>query len=994
MDQEKRRIEEDLRGLIQGEVRCDDAFVQMYASDASIYEIRPLGVVRPRSTADVVTCVQYASAHQIPVHARGSGSGLAGQCLGPGLVMDFSHAMRRILYTDEHEVRVQPGVVLGHLNRHLASQGRYFGPDPSTSQVTTIGGMLATNAGGSHWIKVGSTSGRVVRLQVVLADGAVVEAGQHPVSLSGPHPSDRREQLLRRVADLLTREADTITRCQPKSLVNRCGYALAGSWADGQVNLAQILSGSEGTLGLVTEAVLHTDPLPAHVGVALLFFDRLQTAARAALEIRRGKATACDLMDRRIVNIARETDVRYDVLLPADAEAVLLVEYQGETRREVEDGINQMLQSLSRRRRLTFGSHVALEPEDVQLCWGLATNVVPRLYRLKGSARPIPFVEDIAVPPERLPEFLVALQNTLKKHQVTASLFGHAAHGQLHIRPFLNLADPADIRRMQDLARDLYEHVLKMQGTISGEHGDGLSRSWYVREQYGPLYDVFRQLKRIFDPQNIFNPGKIVDDVAQPLTQHLRQTDLPQPSQHLATDVGSETPAGSPPSTGLPILQLHWTPADVMATSQSCNGCGGCRTLDTQLRMCPIYRFAPTEEASPRAKANLMRAVLSGQMEASALTSETVKDIADLCVNCHQCRLECPARVDIPRLMIECKAQYVATNGLSVWQWCMTRLDVLSTWGGYFPRLTNWAFTNRAARWLLERSTGIAQGRKLPRLAQRSFLRRGGRRHTSKSITTGKRKVVLFLDIYANWYDVQLADALIAILEHHQVDVLVHPNQLPSGMTMISMGAVEPAKKLARRNIPLLAEAVRQGYHVITTEPSAALCLTHEYPQLIDDADAQLVADHTTDACAYLWQMHQQGELRLEFQPVNATIGYHQPCHLRALGVGTPGSHLMQLIPGVTVRQLEKGCSGMAGTFGLQCDNYRTSLRVGWPLISAMRDPDLQIGATECTACKMQMEQGTQKPTIHPIKVLALAYRLLPEMNSLLLQHNGPLWVT
>ena len=385
----------------------------------------------------------------------------------------------------------------------------------------------------------------------------------------------------------------------------------------------------------------------------------------------------------------------------------------------------------------------------------------------------------------------------------------------------------------------------------------------------------------------------------------------------------------------------------------------------------------------PARKANLMRAILTGRLDPHCLKSEALKQIADLCVNCHQCRLECPAAVDIPKLMLECKSQFVSNNGLTLSEAFLSRLDLIASWASAVRTFTNWALGNPSMRWLLEKTFGIAQGRKLPRIAARSFLRQAARRRLTRPARRGAHKVLYFVDLYANWFDTQLAEALVAVMEHNGVSVFVPPQQLPSAMPMLTLGAIAKARPIARHNIELLAEAIRQGYEVVATEPAAALALTREYPNLLDDEDAQLVARNTHEACSYLWRMHQQGQLELDLKPINATVGYHQPCHIRALQVGSPGENLLRLIPGITVRTIEQGCSGMAGTFGLQRENYRNSLRIGRGLISALRSPNVQFGTTECSACKLQMEQGTTKPTLHPLKLLAVAYDLMPELSAL-----------
>lgn len=989
MDQERQRIQDDLRGLVKGDVRCDDVFLQLYASDASVYQIRPLGVVRPRNTADVVKVVQYAAERKMPIHARGAGTGLAGESLGPGLVLDFSRYMRRILRIDGDRVRVQPGVVHAQLNQHLRSFGRMFGPDPAMSQVTTMGSVVAIDASGSHWLQYGSARRHVLSLQVVLADGTLMEVGREPLSSTVAEPEGtRRQDLVGQLAGLLSRNAQLIAERQPKTIPNQCGYNLSDVLEDDRLDLARLLTGSEGTLAIITEATLATTPLPRYRGAGVLFFDSLENAALAVQEILPFSPCACDLLDRRHISLARENYPEYNLLIPAEAEALLLVEHVGDDPVSVRDRMVKTLDRVRRKRRLAFDSRQAFDQEEIELYWQLAWRVVPTLHRIKGTTRPLPFVEDLAVPPAALPDFLVRMQNTLKKHQVTASLFGHVGHGQLHVRPFLDLTIADDVRKMEDLAADLYREVFEVHGTISGEHGDGLSRTPFVRQQYGEMYDVFCEVKQIFDPQGILNPGKIVGGEGQSLTRYLR------PVKTLPEEIVPST-NGEAKSLPQPVeLQLSWSLSEIAAVANRCNGCGSCRSQSADLRMCPIFRVAPAEEASPRAKANMFRGLLTGQLDPDLVTADDFKDVADLCVNCHQCRSECPAGVDIPKLMLEAKAAYVATNGLRPSDWILARFDILSALGSRFSPIANWAIGNRQMRWLLEKTFGIAQGRKLPRFASRSFLKRAARRRLTRPTRRSGRKVVYFVDSYVNFHDPQLGDALVAVLEHNGVAVYVPPEQRASGMAMISMGAIDRVRKLAAKNIAMLAEAVRQGYQIVVTEPSTAVCLSHEYPNIFNDDDARLVAENTVEASAYLWRLHQQGILQLDFRPVNAALAYHVPCHVKALGIGTPTQNLLRLIPALSVQRVEKGCSGMAGTYGIKRVHYRTSLRAGWDLISHMRRPEVQAGTTECSACKMQMEQGTSKPTIHPLKVLALAYGLMPEAAAQLASRGGELVVT
>jgi FAD/FMN-containing dehydrogenase/Fe-S oxidoreductase len=996
MDAENQRIEEDLRGLLEGEVRCDDLTTQLYSTDASVYEIRPLGVVRPRSLKDVVATVQYAAENQLPILARGAGSGLSGESLGRGIVIDFARYFRRVLQVDDERVRVQAGVVLATLNRFLAARGRIFGPDPAMSHVTTMGSVVAIDAAGSHWRKYGSARGHVEALKIVLADGSALKVGRHAVpkvdeTAGESCPVTRLDYLVQSVAGLITRHAKLIADYRPQSLVNRSGYVLNDVLRDGELDLAKLLVGSEGTLALVIDATVTTDPLPLHRGCVLLLFDSLDKAANAVLELLPLEPAACDLMDRRHLNLARESDVRYELLIPGEAEAVLLVEQHGESAEHVRTRLDEIVELVQYRTSLAAAANIAEDESDFQLFWGLARRFVPTLYRLQGSTRPVPCIEDMAVPPAALPVFLRHVQDTFKRLQVTASLFGHAGHGQLHIRPFLDLAQADDLAMMETIAAELYEKVWLLGGTISGEHGDGLSRTPFLAGQYGPLVNVFRELKQIFDPQGLLNPGKIV----------------PVSSPRMIHDIRSAALRSEPPSSydgpaeanGRPAepvaLQLHWQASEMLEAARLCNGCGACRSMSPDVRMCPIFRLGPREEASPRAKANLVRGILAGQLPADLMLDDACKEVADLCVHCHMCRLECPANVDIPKLMLEAKASYVRTNGLQLHDRLLTRIDSLSALAGRLPGVANWAFTNPQARWLLEKLLGVAQGRKLPRFARRSFLQQAAMRRLNQPVHRQGEKVVYFVDTYANHFDTQLAEALVAVLRHNGVSVFVPADQQEAGMPMISQGELEPVREIAQRNVALLAEAVRQGYTVIATEPSAVLALTHEYPTILDhDEDAVNVAQHTHEACHYLWQLHQSGKLKLGFQPQRISVGYHVPCHLRALEIGAPAENLLRLVPGIRVTRIEKGCSGMAGLYGLKRENYRASLRAGFELINTVRSGPFQLGMTECSTCKIQMEQGTTKPTIHPIKLLALAYGLMPELGTLIRTQGKRLVVT
>lgn len=1027
MEQQRSRIVEDLRGLLTGDVASGEITRRLYATDGSLFEVLPTAVVFPQSTADVATCLRYCRENEIPVHPRGAGTGLAGECLGPGVVLDFSRAMRRVLGEDETRFRVQPGIAYERLNAFLHERGRRLGPQPHNAQAGTLGGMLGVNAAGSRGIKYGAMRQHVAALEVVLADGTVLElTAPSATNTAGavPHADEDRAVALRgEVRSLLESHAELLANNADRKPAWDVGYCFRELKSPGgEIDLRNLIVGSEGTLAVVTEATIVTSPLPRQRAAALLYFDSLDRAARGALEAAALAPSACDLLDRRQLTLAREWDSFYQLVIPPSAEAMLLIEHEADDLVEVRDRLQQTVDRLRRRRRLAFDSRQAFDDEEFGLFWKLARPVAPLLYRLGGRSRPVPFAEDVIVPPEAMPQMIVAAQNILKERQFTAAIFAHAAAGRLQIRPIVDPANPHDLARLPAFAEDLYTAALNLGGAISGGSGLGLGRTPYLERQFNEdVLRIFRHVKRIFDPSHILNPDKITGS-PDPL-HHLRtyvvaqENDSESSVQSATTErdsrstgddssaslsaeeeVAGETAAATtqPPAAGVQVvtLQLAWDLPTARNAAWQCNGCGECRTQAPGERMCPLFRTSPAEIAAPRAKANAMRAFLSGEMPPDSINADDFKQLVDLCVNCHMCRLECPAAVDIPRLMTEARGQYVANKGLRFSDWIVSRLDILGRLGTG-SGLSNRTLQNRTLRWLLEKTVGLAQGRKLPLYAKQTFLKRSHRRRLTRPTMRSDRKVAYFCDHYVNFHDPELGDAVVAILELHGIAVYVPPKQKLSGMSMISVGNLDRARKVAQANLTLLADCVRQGYHIVANEPAAVLCLTREYPALIDSADAQLVAKNTSEVCDYLLKLHESGELRLDFHPLAGAVAYHTPCHLHALEIGTPGLELLRLVPGLSVKRIEEGCSGMAGTFGLKQHNYRASLRAGRGLISRIRQSDFQFGATECSACKMQMEQGTTKPTMHPLKLLARSYGLMqPELHDLLRRKSGDLTVT
>lgn len=963
MNEQQERVLEDLAGLFEGELRFDEVTQEIYSTDGSLYEIKPLGVAYPKHIDDVVLLAKYASENDQPLVARGAGTGLAGGAIGSGLVVDFSRHMNQILSVDGDTVRVQPGVVRDQLNRHLRRYDRYFAPDPSNTAVTTVGGMLAVDAAGSHAVRVGSTRDHVKSIASVLVDGTVVEAGTHRAQFSLPNP-DRQSELINQLCQVLARHTELIEERQPPLIRNCSGYHLRSVLQDDTLNLARLLVGSEGTLALFAEATLHTSSIPSHRAVALLLFGDLQDAINAVTELTELQPSACDLLDRRLLSLARESDSRFERLIPPNAEAALIVEQTGFSTQQSRKRMTEVINKVKETDSSVNVAALAYQFEDVEFLWSLPHRVVPLLTQLQGATRPLPVVEDIAVPPKQLKDFLLKSHRVFQRHWITASLYAHAASGQLHFRPILPPPTPDNAGKIESLARELYEVAFACGGTVAGEHGNGLARTAFIRSQYGPLYRVFQQVKELFDPHNLLNPGKIISDDPHLTIRNLKNTSLAEDAELIP-------------------LQLNWDHAELLEATQRCNGCGSCRANDSGLRMCPFFHQTSEEAAAPRAKANLIRGLATDQLDDKAFALAAAKELADTCFNCKQCQLECPSRVEIPPMAIEAKAQIVAANGLSRADWILSRAHSFGRLGCSLAPVANWVLSNRGIRWIIEKTMGIAQRRRLPSFARKTLIRSLPKRYKDGTHLEHERSVVLFVDHFANYHDPLLGHALIRILEKHGWQVHVPVNQEASGMAMVSAGDLESARELAMENLGVFAELARERKHIVCLEPTAAVCLKSEYSRLIEHPDLDVFQEQVIDSGSFLAELDRNNKLSHEFEKLPLKVGFHTPCHVKFLSEVSPFIDLLRKIPGLTINPIEQGCSGMAGAYGITSQNFEMSLAIGKGLIAETQRPDLEIGATECSSCQMQMVQETTMPTVHPIKILAKAYGLLPELPDL-----------
>lgn len=961
-EQQRSRIRDDLQGFFRGDLLFDDVTRMLYSTDASIFQVKPVGVAAPCDEDDLRALVRYAYENRIPLIARGAGTGIAGESLGSGLVLDLSKHFRRILDVGADTVRVQPGVTLDALNQRLAQEGRRFAPDPATSAVCTLGGMLATNASGSHALKYGYTSDHVISLRGTLDNGDAAEFKRFPWPLPPDFPAGHYYDLLTALGVLFEQNQHVLEEVKPRLAYDRCGYRLHGILRDEHLDVPRLLVGSEGTLAIFTEATLRTMPLPAGRALVLLGFASLDQALRAAAPVLTTRPAACDLLDRRLLSLTRGSQAgEVAALIDPAVEAVLLVEYEADSAEESQRQALELVELMTRGKTSEVCRPVQVLPAlvDDRRIWRLRDAALPSLYGIKGGAQPAPFIEDVGVPVEALPEYLARVQEIFRETEVTGSFLVHAGTGQVHARPFLDLQRQEDIAKLSPLAEKVHALALALGGTVSTQHGVGLARTPWVARQFGSLYPLLRQVKAIFDPHGVFNPGKIVDPDASAPVWPLRVAAVAEPEPRA----------------------LHWQALEVLTEANHCNGCGQCRIEMPGGRMCPIFRATHDEAAAPRAKANLLRQLLlPTPPDSLTIASDEVRAVADLCVNCKMCALECPAHVNIPKLMLEAKAANVAEHGLDRGRWFFSRMHRAARWGSKMPLFMNVLLQSRLGRWLLGRLFGLATRRRLPRFARHTFLARAARSGWTKKPDNGKPQVALFVDLYANHFDPSVAEAATRVLQHHGFDVYVPPDQTSSGVEALSLGDIETTRELAALNLRAFAEVARQGMPIVCVEPSAALMLRQDYLEFLDDVDARAVAAQAVEFTAFLQRLDQAGSFRDDLQPFVGTIGYHVPCHMKALQGPIAGPELLGKIPGLRVHTLDLSCSGMAGTFGLEQKNYSVSLAAGQPMLDELRRLEGAVGAAECSSCRMQMEEGAGKRTLHPAQYLAIAYGLMPEL--------------
>ncbi len=944
-------LERELRRVVEGEVRFDDYSRLLYSTDASMYQVEPIGVVLPRSKGDVQAVLELANRYNVPVLPRGGGTSLIGQTVNHAVVLDFSKYMNQVLEVNREELwcRVQPGVIQDELNHHVRPMGLLFGPDTSTSNRATIGGMSGNNSAGSHSIAYGKTIDHVLELTCLLADGSEITLRDlSPAELEAKCRADGLEgQIYREVRRLVAQHADEIRARYPTLMRRVSGYNLDELVKPQPFGLHRLAVGSEGTLVAVVEMKMRLVRRPKFTALDVIHYDDLQAALESSVDLLTTGPYAVEVTDKMILDLARENIEQRARMgfVQGDPSAIMIVEYSGETEAEVRSKV-EALEDLRARKRIGYAAHIAYDPAEQQSIWKLRKAGLGLLLGTKGDRKPIAFVEDTAVEPAKLGPFIERFRAVLDRHGARAGYYGHCSVGCLHIRPLINLKDAGEIRKMRAIAEEITALVMEFGGGLSGEHGDGRARSPFNETLYGPrLYDAFRQVKRAFDPKGILNPGNIVD--APPMTEHLR--------------FGPEYRAWQPDTL------LDFSSAGGFAGAiEMCNGIGVCRKK-LEGTMCPSYMATLDEEHSTRGRANALRAVLSGKVPRSEFTGRRLYEVLDLCLECKACKAECPANVDMAKIKYEFLAHYYRANGLPLRNRLFGRIHALARVGSALAPVSNWIVRSAPHRWLLERVAGIDRRRPLPAFASRSFERWFGRRRPEGAGTKGE--VVLFHDTFNTYQTPDVAIAATRLLETLGYRVSLADRGC-CGRPMISKGMLDEARRVAADNVARLAPAARQGRPIVGLEPSCLLTLRDEYPELVRTEDARLVARQSFLLEEFLQREWAKGE-RPRFAANGRPALLHGHCHQKAM-VGTAPTVAVLKAAGYQVTEVDAGCCGMAGSFGFEAEHYDLSVKIAERRLA----PAVRAAAADVAvcapgiSCRQQVEHTTGRVAKHPAELL------------------------
>lgn len=930
----------------------------LYSTDASLYAIEPLGVVYPRHADDVAAVVSTATTFGVPVLPRGAGTSLAGQTVGRAVVMDFSRHMHQLLALDPEArtARVQPGLVQDELNRAAAAHGLMFAPDTSTSSRATLGGMLGNNSCGSRSARYGMTIDHVDAVDVILAD-----AGRAHLEAVTPDEAARRSslttvegRLYRDVPALVAANDRAIREDVPPYWRRSGGYRLERLLPDeGPLNLARAVVGSEGTLAITVAADVRLVPVPKAVAAVAGHFHTVAEAITSVEEARACDAAAIELVDRFILDLARRSPTHRHLVSVLDGEpgALLWLEFHADTPDEAAAAADRLV----RRWQAAGHGYAAMRPAGAAQLKAFRELRKAGLGLLtaagEGGERSLAFVEDTAVDPSRLGEYTARFARILEQHGLRAGFYGHASAGCLHIRPFMDLTRPGEVRRMRAVAEAVSELVAEFGGMNSSEHGDGLVRAEFTRRHFGDeLYEAMRSLKRAFDPDNRFNPGKKVD--APRMDENLRDPSLP-------------------PVVALQSRFRFAHPDGMRGEANRCARIGACRKgIDAGGTMCPSFMATRDEQHSTRGRANALVRALSDPHPGAALGDPHLKETMDLCLGCKACRRECPLSVDMAVLKAETLFHHHRAHGTSIRTRLVGHARTVNRLGAALAPLSNWLANGSMSARLRESVTGLDRRRPLPRFTRASLPRWFANRATRSP--GGKLGPVVFIaDSFTSYSEPEIGIAAIELLERAGYDVTLESG-VCCGRSLISNGLLDEARARHATLVERLAPAARQGVPIVGVEPSCVFTLTDELVALSGDRDgADAVARQAHLADDLLVQALDRGDLVVPDESRARDVVFHAHCHQKAAGAASTSAALLQRLPGARVDVLDAGCCGMAGSFGYEREHYNLSMQIGgmrlFPAVNAA--PTATVCATG-TSCRQQIEHGTGRQAVHPVVLL------------------------
>lgn len=963
---------QNLSASLQGEVETDDSIRLIYATDASAYREVPLGVVYPAHADDIKKLINFCRDHNTSLIPRTAGTSLAGQVVGGGIVADVSRHMTKILEVNVQEkwVRVQPGVILDELNMYLRPMGLFFGPETSTASRCMMGGMVGNNACGAHSLIYGSTREHTLELTTLLSDGSEVTFGQ--VSKEEFEQKCRLESMEGRIYRLFKEmlsqsenQKEIISQFPDPEIERRnTGYAidlLLQTEVFGEnekpFNLTQLLAGSEGTLAFTTEIKLNlVDLPPANKALVCAHFNTIADSLKANLIALKFKPAAIELMDKIVLDLTKENieQLKNRFFVEGDPGAILVVEFVGNDMKSIREQAAAMEKAM---RAAGLGYHFpVVEGADMKRVWDLRKAGLGIINNLPGDAKPAPVIEDTAVNPAVLPEYINEFDAMLKKYGKECVYYAHVATGELHLRPILNLKDPADVELFYQIALETARLVKKYRGSLSGEHGDGRLRGQFIPLMVGEHnYQLFKEIKKTWDPQGLFNPGKIVDTPA--MNTSLRNV------------------------PGLPTREIKTTfdfskDLGILRAAEKCNGTAVCRKTELSGgTMCPSYMASRDERQTTRARANVLREFLTNSTKANPFDHEEIYQVMDLCLSCKACKSECPASVDVAKLKAEFLQQYYASHHIPLRTLMIAHISKINTLGSHFRWIYNFVNGNKFISGMTARLVGFAPERQFP-LLYKTTLDKWHRQHTRRhngSFPNGR--VYLFNDEFTRFNDTEIGIKAIKLLLALGYEVII-PDHLESARTYLSKGLVKRAKKIANQNIRKLASLITSETPLVGIEPSAILTFRDEYKELADPSlkqEASALARNTFMIDEFLQREIKAGKItREQFTREKKEIKLHGHCHQKSLASTSPTLFILNFPENYSATEIPSGCCGMAGSFGFEKEHYDLSMKVGeLVLFPAVRNSAATtLIAAPGTSCRHQIKDGTSRTAHHPIEIL------------------------